>query len=207
MQAVWKQLYNSSSHKDKGSLYQLKIACKRSNVPADPIKDMNVTEAFLGDTLTAYIVAAAEQVLGRSTSLLTSEGMPGTFISVTCLAEDIMEKYVDLECLVDGLASALDEVYEYTREVITLSLLWHAYHDAVKEGDGDRVICMWRFLMIVFKMSGRKNYALEAVNLLMQCEYILSPRLKAQLMWSRFVNVHGKPRRNIPCDGAHEQVT
>ena len=45
-----------------------------------------------------------------------------------------------------------------------------------------------------------KNYALEAVHLLMQCEYILSPRLKAQLTWSRFVNVHGKPRPNIPCD-------
>lgn len=94
----------------------------------------------------------------------------------------------------------MNEVHEYAREMVTLSLLWNAYHDAVKEGDGDRVICIWRFLMIVFKTSGRKNYALEAVHLLMQCEYILSPRLKAQLTWSRFVNVHGKPRRNIPCD-------
>ena len=155
---------------------------------------------WVHDTLAAYIVAAAEQVLRVSMSLLTSESMRDSFTTVTSLAKDIVGKYVDLKWSVDGLASALDEVHEYACEVITLSLLWHAYHDAVKEGDGDRVICIWRFLMIVFKMSRRKNYALEAVHLLMQCEYILSPRLKAQLTWSRFVNVHEKPRRNIPCD-------
>ena len=169
-------------------------------MPADPTRNMNATEAFLGDTLVAYIVAAAEEVLGGGLSLLSSDSMPSSFTTVAQLAGAIVRKYVDLECQTAGPCSTLDEVYQYSREVITMFLLWRDYHDAVKEGDGARVICIWRFLMVVFKMGGRKNYALEAVQLLMQYEYLLSPRLKAQLTWSRFVNMHGRARRNIPCD-------
>ena len=44
------------------------------------------------------------------------------------------------------------------------------------------------------------NYACESFNLLYQHLYALSPRLSNQLMWSRFVNVHGQPGRNIPVD-------
>lgn len=200
MQTIWKQLYSHNSHLDKGSLFQLKTTCQRSNVPADPTRNMNATEAFLGDTLVAYIVAAAEEVLGGGLSLLSSDSMPSSFTTVAQLAGAIVRKYVDLECQTAGPCSTLDEVYQYSREVITMFLLWRDYHDAVKEGDGARVICIWRFLMVVFKMGGRKNYALEAVQLLMQYEYLLSPRLKAQLTWSRFVNMHGRARRNIPCD-------
>jgi len=38
------------------------------------------------------------------------------------------------------------------------------------------------------------------MNLLYQHLYALSPRLSNQLLWSRFVNVHGQPWRNIPVD-------
>ena len=33
-----------------------------------------------------------------------------------------------------------------------------------------------------------------------QSQYRLSPRLSAELLWSRFVNIHGLPGRNIPSD-------
>ena len=36
--------------------------------------------------------------------------------------------------------------------------------------------------------------------MLVQHYFLLSPRLSRQLIWSRFINVHGKPGRNIPCD-------
>ena len=46
----------------------------------------------------------------------------------------------------------------------------------------------------------RKNYTLEIFQVLYNCEYGLSPRQAHQVVWSRFVNVHGLPGHNIPCD-------
>ena len=57
-------------------------------------------------------------------------------------------------------------------------------HDATREGDGDRLIHVWKFLLLVFKASRRKNYGIEALNLQLQVNYTLSPWQAAQLKWS-----------------------
>lgn len=72
--------------------------------------------------------------------------------------------------------------------------------DAVREGDGLRVIRCWRFLLPLFKSAKRKNYAKEALNLLSQIQLFLSPRQAQQLIWSRFVNTSGNKGHNISCD-------
>ena len=33
-----------------------------------------------------------------------------------------------------------DGVVSYTSELLTLGRIWHGFHDATKEGDGDRII-------------------------------------------------------------------
>ena len=38
------------------------------------------------------------------------------------------------------------------------------------------------------------------MNLLVQDQYLLSPREKAQLKWGRFINTQGRQGCNIPCD-------
>ena len=43
-----------------------------------------------------------------------------------------------------------DKVHLYATQLMTLLLLWHAFHDVVKEGDGDRVIDYWKFLLVIF---------------------------------------------------------
>ena len=48
-----------------------------------------------------------------------------------------------------------DEVYEYAREVLTLSLLHEDYNDDIREGDGERVILVWKFLPLIFKASNK----------------------------------------------------
>ncbi len=52
----------------------------------------------------------------------------------------------------------------------------------------------------MFHSSRRNNYALESLDLLFQHDFSLSPRLAADLIWGRFVNVQGLPGRNIPND-------
>ena len=54
--------------------------------------------------------------------------------------------------------------------------------------------------MIIFSTSGNRNYACEAANLLLQYNCTMSPRLLAQLLWSRFVNTQDLPGKNIHVD-------
>ena len=95
---------------------------------------------------------------------------------------------------------AAKTAYEYTREVLSLGLLFLNFKDAVREGDGDRVLLMWKYFMLIFKASGCKNYAAEAFSLLSQYHITLPPNLAEQLKWSRFVNIHGLKGHNISCD-------
>ena len=85
-----------------------------------------------------------------------------------------------------------DDVQAYASEVLSLGLLLMEFVDGIREGDGDRIIRCWRYMMLLFKANGRKKYSIEALNLL-QLNYTLSPRMAAQLTWNRTVNVHGRP--------------
>lgn len=80
-----------------------------------------------------------------------------------------------------------------------MCLLWHGFHDAVKEGDGDRIVLYWKVLLPVFQQSGHYNYAKEAFMLLAQT-HMLSERKVMELKWSRTVNTTGRTGCNIPCD-------
>ena len=93
-----------------------------------------------------------------------------------------------------------DGVSSYSIQLLRIGCLYMEFADAIREGDGERVIRCWRYFMPVFRAAQCTNYACESFNLLYQHLYALSPRLSNQLMWSRFVNVHGRPGRNIPVD-------
>ena len=80
------------------------------------------------------------------------------------LAQVIVDNYVRVLTTPQGIDTS-DEVCMYGSEVITLGLLWDNYRDAIREGDGKRVLLVWKFLLIVFKASHRTNYSKEAVLL------------------------------------------
>lgn len=90
--------------------------------------------------------------------------------------------------------------------MVSLGLLYLDFKDAVREGDGERVLLDWKYLFLLFKASGRKNYAIEAITLLTQYHITLPPNLAEQLKWSRFINVHGLPGHNISCDLHMEHI-
>ena len=80
-----------------------------------------------------------------------------------------------------------------------MCLVWHGYHDALKEGDGDRIVLYWKVLLPIFKQQGNHNYAKEAFLFLAQTLF-LSERKATELKWNRTVNTSGRTRCNIPCD-------
>ena len=204
MHIMWKQLYNgdTSSRTVKGSLYQLQVAIQRTNVPVKPDKNMNSAEAFIEDVLASYVLAAACAVLKEDNAeqFILQSQLPVNFSSLPALASEIVAKFTDITTYTQPNPSYPDEVHQYTIDTIMLALIWAAYHDASREGDGSRVIDIWRHLLCLFHINKHSNYAQEAALLLTQLEYLASPRLKQQIMQGRFVNTQGIAGRNIPCD-------
>ena len=74
------------------------------------------------------------------------------------------------------------------------------------QGRGVGMERVWKYLMLIFKSTGRKNYAIEALTLLTQFHFTLPPNLAQQVKWSRFVNVAGLPGHNISCDLMMEHI-
>ena len=154
MQVIWQRLYSRKSGMEKGTLLQLKNFLNRSAVPSDPKKSMKSVEDFLELVLVAHILVAGEEELKSK-----------QYDSVHNLAKAIVDSFVDLG--EGNMRSGSDKIRLYATEVITLGLLWHNFCDAIKEGDSERVIRHWKFLMIAFKATNHCNYAKEAFTLLM----------------------------------------
>ena len=93
-----------------------------------------------------------------------------------------------------------DNVYEYNKHLLSIGCFYMEFKDAIREGDGKRVLCCWRYMLPLFRFTQHKNYCIEAFNLLCQYSFRLPPRQAEELIWSRFINTHGVPGRNIPLD-------
>ena len=46
----------------------------------------------------------------------------------------------------------------YTHEVLSLGLLYLHFKDAVREGDGTRVMLAWKYFLLFFKATKHKNF-------------------------------------------------
>ena len=58
-----------------------------------------------------------------------------------------------------------DMVYTHSTHLLSAGLLYLYFRDAIKEGDGERVLKSCRYLLPIFIASARKNYAEEALYL------------------------------------------
>lgn len=191
---IWKRQYSTKSSSDWGTFFQLKHAIHRTSVTNDPEHNMKATEDFLLVTLFAHIAAAAKiSIESNDTGGDCNE-----------IAKDIVAKYVKINLPSDLPSHELDDfsndtVYGYAVDLMTMGLLWHGFHDAIKEADGNRILRYWKLLMIIFRQQGHYNYSKEAFHFIAQT-ILLSPRQAMDLKWSRTINTHGGAGHNIPCD-------
>ena len=216
LQVVWKRLFSTTSGMEKGTLYQLRNVTNRRNVTKQVKSDVNANEDFLELCVTGYILIAVMSILGMTAvedSPLPTLVSPDLWMeddsmrysALMTIASAIVEKYVDLESEFGDpsqpqSASINCSKLDYSKEVISLGLLYLNLKDAVREGGGDRVLRMWKYFLLLFRATGHTNYALEALTLLLQCNVFLPPNLVEQIKWSCFINVHGQLGRNISCD-------
>ena len=184
-----------------------------------PKDNVNAAEDFLDIVTTGHILTAVMTYL-EMTSLddTPSEAIVSREVWMEDdnvrrkILEDISSHIVDTHIdLTTAFKQPQDKagagtVYDYACEALGLGLLIMDFKDAVREGDGDRIMSLWKYLLLLFKASGCKNYAIEALTLLSQYSIILPPNLAEQLKWSRFVNMHGRPGHNISCDLHMEHI-
>ena len=199
---------------DSGTLYQLRNVINRRNVVKNPANDVTACEEFFVLVVEAHIVTAAMTIFGMSAIDYCPGGVyfPDGFDELDAsqqhqvfmlAVKEVVNKFVNLSfCQEDehDAAVGVDHVQAYASDLLSLGLLLMEFLDGICEGEGQRIIHCWRYFLLLFKAANRVNYSIEAFSLLVHYQFLLPPRIAMQLMWSRTVNTHGRPGKNIACD-------
>ena len=195
-------------------MYQLRNLINRRNVVKDTKKNVVACEDFMLLLTEAHILAAAMTLFGMESLEDTPSHEMFTVSEETDslqrrdillkAAGQIVTSFVDVsfgkgEKRTPSSAPS-DGVKAYACEILNLGLLLMEFIDAIRQEDGHRICRCWRYMMLIFKANGRTNYSIEAVHLLLQLQFTLSPRMAAQLKWNRTVNIHGRPGKNVSSD-------
>lgn len=177
------------------------------------MKSFDACEDFFTLVVECHVIVAAMTMLGMKTTddipsvqyaaqgedtwMLPASDREKVLSKVT---EDLAEKYVNIGYNSTLSNSSTDKVQSYARQILSLGCFYLEFKDGIREGDGLRVLRCYRYLLPIFRSCGRKNYAIETLNFLLQHDYTLSERQAGELIWSRFINTHGHPGKNIPND-------
>ena len=166
------RLYSSSSPNDKATLFHLKQVINRTSYGKIPKNNMKATEDFLETALYAHIVAAAKQIIKTTGEVsdcdVMAKGVIKQFVKVSlpCFDDDDDDDDEPLPCEV----TCTDFVRAYRVDFLTIGLPWQGYHDAIRCGDGNRILMntYWKFLTVIFRSENHINYAKEGFLLLAQ---------------------------------------
>ena len=93
-----------------------------------------------------------------------------------------------------------DHILRYSCNALALGLLALNFEDARKNGDGQRIVRMYKLLFFLYRLDGRTKYTYYAFQFLCQVYYLLPPKLSFDLVWNRFVNTRGETDSNKEMD-------
>ena len=89
-----------------------------------------------------------------------------------------------------------DRVQNYSVVALTLDLLKLDHDDAIKMGDGDRILRLDPIMYLFYKTFNCTKYAYGMQETLLQSKVLLSDRLAHRLIWNRVVNHRGQKDSN-----------
>ena len=154
-------------------MFQLKQVINQTSFGKIPKHNMKAAEDFLHVVLCAHVTTAAEQVMKEA----ENRSQDCKFI-----ADSIIEKFVKLaiptnEAVSDNATDVGNSVYTYVTDFLTMALLWHGFHSAIKMGDGNRILSYWKFLTAIFNHTGHFNFAKEGFSCWLNLLYCHQRRL------------------------------
>ena len=194
---------------DCSTLYYFRNLLQRRSVTKKVKNDPTASQEFFLLVLEAFVLYAVMSELQMSS--VDCDPHDNDFKDFTTKSKEQRNSLfnVKMRCIVDrcfnfgkpkNTDKDRDVVKLHAEEIFSLGLFFMEYVDAIREGDGTRILCCWKYMMLLFKATNKTKYSLEAFNLLAHYRFLFSERLANQLLWSRTVNVHGKPGHNIPMD-------
>jgi hypothetical protein len=96
-------------------------------------------------------------------------------------------------------------MYNYQCSFLEYAMIILNFFDAIKEGDGKRIVRCWTFQLPYLRNDhGSPKYALEALTLVFQVSALLSPRDAHRLVWNRSACTKAGFGNNIPLDPSLE---
>ena len=189
-----------------------------TSVGKRPKHCFNSCDDFIEIITTGHVLCAAMNILGMTNlnDQPAEKVIPSPEVVWTKTNDERKEILIDIsKQIVKGFinlsfntpVSVSDNgIHEYSKNLMSIGCFYLLFKDAIKEGDGRRVLDYYRYLLPIFINSGRRNYSNEALHLLCQYNYDLPPQQAEQLMWSRFINTAGIKGRNIPVDLHQEHL-
>ena len=159
-------------------------------------------EAFV-KSLSAYIVNrfVLLEVPSTATPMLTlkCEYCETGFERMKELCEHLKEKHRDKPKIICR-KSTQDFIFNYSVNSLALCCLVKNFIDASKHGDGSRIIRLYKYLLLYFKLNTKFKYGYQVLHLLAQIKILLPPSLSHELTWNRFANNKGKVDSNVELD-------
>ena len=93
-----------------------------------------------------------------------------------------------------------DHVKAHSEARLGFGLFLADMQDAIKEGDGERLMHLYRLALLYYKTYRHTHYAYSTLLLTVQLKATLSPQMAENVKWNRFFNGHTARGRNIPLD-------
>lgn len=95
---------------------------------------------------------------------------------------------------------AEDCIFNYSRNALALGLLCLDFVNARKSGDGERVLTLYKFMMLIFKLTGSTKYAFYTLYTQAQVNFLVPDDCAKTITHERFVNTQGKMHTNVEID-------
>ena len=94
-----------------------------------------------------------------------------------------------------------DDMFNYQCSFLEYGMLILNFFDAIKEGDGKRIVRCWKFQLPYLRNDpGSTKYALEALGMIFQVNVLLSSKHAHELIWNRTALLKSGSGHNIPLD-------
>ena len=91
-----------------------------------------------------------------------------------------------------------DHKFNYMKASLTFNLLLRDINDSIREGDGERLLEIYKVALLYLKCYHHTKYAYTLIKLFFRIRF--EPQSAFQLTWERFVNTKGKKGHNISLD-------
>lgn len=157
---------------------------------------------YLGELVDRYAVPSYDE-LKQDSPVLSCPNCRKTYVTQRGLKNHMKSKHPGVQQPPpekQALAPDKDALFNYTRTALSLCMLAYDFTDARQMGDGERLMRLYKFLLLHFKAAKKPKYSYQVLRLLAQIQCFLSPRLAYELKWNRFVNKTGKAKSNLEVD-------